>query len=268
MLRWATLISAAIFVPVIVDAILQNEPAPEDVRDRQIRFDIHCRTKDGKLINVEMTMYPDDFEPLRIEFFTCKLHATQDIRGKDKSYSDLRPTYHISILAKRNLANDQRYYHRFQYYDSNAMISLGGCTHIITIELAKADGIIDKDVEEMDTMERWITFLKYCSDQGKREVVNKILKSEEGISMAAETLLTISKDENERARLLNEYRIILDYQSGLAYAKKLGKIESAVNIIKSLKITVTDAMRILELDTEYRDDIVAELRKQSVYFAE
>ena len=41
--------------------------------------------------------------------------------------------------------------------------------------------------------------------------------------MAAETLLAVSKDENERARLLNEYRIILDYQSGLAAAKREGE---------------------------------------------
>ena len=262
----ADFISATIGVSVMVDAILQNEPAPEDIRDRQIRFDIHCRAKDGQLINVEMTMYPDQFEPLRIEFFTCKLHISQDIRGINSDYSNLKPTYHISILAKRNLVNDQHYYHRFGYYDSSVKLSLGGRTHIITIELAKADSITKKNVEDMCTMERWIAFLKYCSDQGKRDMVNKILKSEEGISMAAETLLTISKDENERARLLNEYRIILDYQSGLAYAKKLGKIESAVNAIKSLNITVSEAIRILELDPEYHNDIITELKKQNISF--
>ena len=133
-------------------------------------------------------------------------------------------------------------------------------------------GSADSRVNEMNTLERWVMFLANSSDQGKRKMVNQILKSEEGISMAAETLLTISKDENERARLLNEYRIILDYQSGLSVAaqegKLLGKIESAVSVIKSLNITITDAMNILQLDAKYRDDLVAELKKQNISFNE
>jgi len=275
-----TLISAAINVTVTVEAILQNEPAPEDLRDRQIRFDIHCRAKSGQLINVEMTMYPDQFEPLRIEFFTCKLYTSQDIRGANKTYADLRHTYHISILAKKNLENDQSYFHHFQYYDSVEKIALGGRTHIITIELAKADAVAEKDVVEMSLMERWIFFLKYCTDREKREMVNQILKSEEGISMAAETLLNISTDENERARLLTEYKIILDYQSGMAAARKsgidigkeigkeIGKIESAVDAVKSWKVSVTDAMNVFKLDSKYRDDVIAELKNQGVDFTE
>ena len=94
--------------------------------------------------------------------------------------------------------------------------------------------------------------------------------------MAAETLLAVSKDENERARLLNEYRIILDYQSGLATAKRegeqrgelLGKINSVVNAIKSWNSTVTDAMRVMQLGSEYQDDVIAELKKQNISFTE
>ena len=213
-----TLISASIGVSVAVEAVLQNEPAPEDIRDRQIRFDIHCRTKDGQLINVEMTMFPDHFEPLRIEYFACKLFTSQDIRGTGKTYADLKPTYHISILAKRNLGDDPGFFHHFQYYDRNAKIALGGRSNIITIELAKADAVADKAVDEMSAIERWTMFLKYCADRDKRGMVNQILNLEEGISMAAETLLEVSTDENERARLLTEYKIILDYQSGLAAA--------------------------------------------------
>ena len=98
--------------------------------------------------------------------------------------------------------------------------------------------------------------------------------------MAAETLLAVSKDENECARLLNEYRIILDYQSGLAAAKRegeqigeqrgelLGKINSVVNAIKSWNSTVTDAMRVMQLGSEYRDNVIAELKKQNKSFSE
>lgn len=278
------LISAAIAITVSVETVLQNEPAPEDIHDRQIRFDIHCRTIDGQLINVEMTMYPDQYEPLRIEFFTCKLFTSQDISGSFRKYSDLKPTYHISILAKRNLKDDRSYYHHFQYFDSVEKISLGGRTHIITIELAKADFDANKAVDEMNSMERWSLFMKYSTDRDKREMVNQILKSEEGISMAAETLLTISKDENERTRLLTEYKVILDYQSGLAEAEDIGeqrgmergieigekrginvgKIDSAINAIISLNVSVAEAMRVFKIEPQYRDDLISKLKNQGV----
>ena len=267
-----TLISAAINVDILVETVLQNEPAPEDIRDRQIRFDIHCRTKNGQLINVEMTMYPDQFEPLRIEFYTCKLFTSQDIHGAGKTYADLKHTYHISILAKRNLENDQNYYHHFQYYDNVTKTSLGGRSHIITIELAKAEAVLEKSVDEMSAIERWIMFLKYSADRDKREMVNQILNLEEGISMAAETLLEVSTDENERARLLTEYKIILDYQSGLAAAdlngEKRGKIQSAVNAIKTWNVSVTEAMNVFQLAPEYRNDVITELKNQNITFNE
>ena len=40
--------------------------------------------------------------------------------------------------------------------------------------------------------------------------------------MASEVLMTISRDEEERARLMRDEKIELDYQSGLSYAKKQG----------------------------------------------
>jgi hypothetical protein len=46
---------------------------------------------------------------------------------------------------------------------------------------------------------------------------------EEGIAMASELLLTISKDEAERARLLSEYKYQMDMQSKLVHAKRVGK---------------------------------------------
>ena len=43
--------------------------------------------------------------------------------------------------------------------------------------------------------------------------------------MASEVLISISKDEIERARLLSDYKYQLDIQSKLVYAKREGKLE-------------------------------------------
>jgi hypothetical protein len=41
--------------------------------------------------------------------------------------------------------------------------------------------------------------------------------------MASEVLMTISKDEAERARLLSEYKYQMDMQSKLVHAKRVGE---------------------------------------------
>jgi len=105
-----------------------------------------------------------------------------------------KPTYQIIILAKRCFSNAQHYYHHFKYFDIDAQRELGGMTHIITIELLKTASVIEKDITEMNAMDRWAIFLKCCSEQGQRELVNRIMKSEVYITMAAETLMNISKD--------------------------------------------------------------------------
>ena len=53
--------------------------------------------------------------------------------------------------------------------------------------------------------------------------INEILEREEGIAMASEVLLSISRDEAERARLMSEYKYQLDMQSKLVHAKREGE---------------------------------------------
>ena len=92
-------------------------------------------------------------------------------------------------------------------------------------------------MEEMTTVERWASFLLYTTDKGKRDLVNKILASEEGVAMAGAVLLTISRDEVERARLESEYKFAVDLQSRMVTAKqegeRVGRREVARNLLSS-----------------------------------
>ncbi|GHV89491.1 hypothetical protein AGMMS50267_18510 [Spirochaetia bacterium] len=53
------LVSAIIGRPLSVITIIANEPPIDNLRDRQIRFDIKCKAKDGELVDVEMSLNPD-----------------------------------------------------------------------------------------------------------------------------------------------------------------------------------------------------------------
>jgi hypothetical protein len=54
---------------------------------------------------------------------------------------------------------------------------------------------------------------------------NVFKEQEEGIAMASEVLLSISKDEMERARLMSEYKYELDMQSMFVDGKRQGRAE-------------------------------------------
>jgi predicted transposase/invertase (TIGR01784 family) len=204
------LVSAIIDREVEIITITANEPAVENLRDRQTRFDISCRDRNGELVNVEMSLNPDPFEPVRLEFHAAKLFIGQDIRGSEKTYDDLQRAYQIAILGKERFFSDMDFFHSFEYYDPKRGMSLNGRTRIFTLELSKLEEIVKKPAREMSVQELWAVYFRYLTDNGMRKKINEIIEQEEGIAMASEVLLEISRDEVERARLNSEYKYQLD----------------------------------------------------------
>jgi predicted transposase/invertase (TIGR01784 family) len=222
-LALTNLISALIGKEIIINAIHANEPPVESLEDRQIRFDINCRAKTGEYINVEMSLNPDPFEPVRLEYYTGKLFTSQGIKGIKKSYRDLKQTYQIAILSKNCFFHDKEFFHTFLYYDPIRATSLNGRTRIITLELSKLGEIVEKPTEKMSATELWAFFLQYLTDMSKRSKINEIINQEEGLAMASQVLMKISKDEAERFRLLSEEKYQLDLQSKLVHAERKGE---------------------------------------------
>jgi hypothetical protein len=179
-----------------------------------------------------MSLNPDAFEPVRLEFHAGKLFTGQDIRGRDKTYDDLQETYQIAILVKERFFPDEDFFHGFEYYDPRRRISLGGRSRIVTIELSKVERVIEKPVSAMNGAEQWAVFFRYLTDRTKRQKINELVEQEEGIAMASRELLRISKDEVERARLMSEYKYAVDTQSKIVQAKREGRKE-IVDMLKS-----------------------------------
>jgi hypothetical protein len=107
--------------------------------------------------------------------------------------------------------------------DKKHGVPLGGRTRVITLELSKLEYLVEKPAGEMSAAERWAFYFRYLTDRGKRQKINEIIKHEEGIAMASEVLITISRDEVERARLLSEYKYEVDMQSHIVNAKREGE---------------------------------------------
>jgi predicted transposase/invertase (TIGR01784 family) len=89
--------------------------------------------------------------------------------------------------------------------------------------VSKLDEVVKKPIWDMNTPERWGAFFQYLQDKSKRGMINEIIEYEEGIAMASQVLMTISRDEVERARLISEEKYILDTQSKVVHAKRQGE---------------------------------------------
>ena len=218
-------ISALINREVVVRGINVNELPINNLRDRQIRFDISCRTDKDELVNVEMCLNPAPYEPVRLEFYAGKLFTGQDIRGTGKTYNDLKEAYQITILAREQFFPDEVFLHTFEYYDPEHRVSLNGKSRIITLELSKVEKVVEKPPVKMSVQEQWAVFFRYLLVKGKRKKINRKIEQEEGIAMASEVLISISKDEVERARLLSEEKYELDTQSRIVFAERKGRQE-------------------------------------------
>jgi len=229
------LVSAYIGKNISVETINANEPPIDDLRQRYLRFDIACKTETGETVNVEMSFNPKASELVRLEYYVARLFAGQDAHGKIKEYSDLKETYQIAILAKEKFFQDDDLTHIFIYYDSDNDISLGGKTRIITVELSKTEPVANKPVEEMTDAELWAVFFQYLTDEARRDKIIEIIDREEGIAMATDTLINITQDEIEYARMSTLIKSELDYQSGIVEATRKGYNEANIENARKMK---------------------------------
>ena len=249
----SNLVSALIGRKITVIHIMANEQPINGINDRKIRYDIKCKAENGELINVEMGLHTRAYEPLRMEFYTGRLFSSQEISGKGKTYSDLKETYQISILAKRSFINDDVFLHTFEYYDPEHKISLNGKTRIITLELCKLDSIVEKPTEKMSLVERWAIFFEYLQNEEKHDKIKEIVNQEEGIAMANEVLMKISAEEKERYRLMEEEDEIMTYYSDLEEAIMTGEQKKSLEVARNALAegySIDSIQRITGLDME------------------
>jgi hypothetical protein len=251
----ASLASAFIGRKAQVLAVTPNEPPANSPRDRQIRYDIACKLDGGEQANLEMTLFPRLYEPVRLEYHLARLYVNQDIKGADKTFDDLRRAYQISFFAEESLYPDAELIHRFRYYDKAHELSLGGRTEIITIELRKAAGLLAKKAREMSSEELWAFFFRYGPDAERRGQINEIMAIEEGIAMAGEELLTVSEDERMQAWLMSAEKYDLDRQSEIVDARRGGYKEAETKYQEQIQQVQEQIQQVQEQNRQAQEQI-------------
>ncbi len=224
----------------VVDVVLYpNEPPNGDTDEKAERLDVNCKIDDGSQINLEMQasrlkeFLDGQHRNLKGKsvYYLTDLHSSQPSKGL--RYDQLARTYQITFCSYTVFPNLPSYVNSFSMRHDTTGELLSDAIHVTFVELSKLDDILEKPVSEMTTLDKWSVFFQYASDPNHRETVNKVIESEEVLTVAGNLLMSISQNEVERARFRSRRKFQTDYQSDIATAKAERSIEIARNLLKS-----------------------------------
>jgi len=225
------LISATIRRPV-VDVVVRNSELPiGDIDEKAERLDLNCQTDDDSQIDIEMQasriQEDADGEHRNIKgksiYYLCDLHSSQPSKGV-RRYDRLAQTYQVTFCSYTVFSKLPDYVNSFSMrHDINNEL-LSDAIHVIYVELSKLSEIIKKSVDDMTDLEKWSVFLKYANIPEYRETVNKVIESKEALQMAGNLLMSVSKDEQERAIFRSRRMYQSDRESDIATAEDRGEL--------------------------------------------
>lgn len=228
----------AILKRLVADVVVRNnELPPGDTQEKAERFDVNCRLEDGDQVDLEMqaSRVREDIDSGhrnlkgKSVYYICDLHASQPSKGV-RRYDRLARTYQVTFCSYTVFQNRESYVNSFslRHDEDNELFS--DAIQIIYVELSKLDTILKKSVCDMTDLEKWAVFFRYASEPTCRETVNQVIASKEALQMAGNLLMSVSRDERERAVFRSRRMYETDRMSDLATAEETGARREKINI--------------------------------------
>ncbi|MDR1132938.1 MAG: Rpn family recombination-promoting nuclease/putative transposase, partial [Synergistaceae bacterium] len=202
---------------------------------------VNCRLDDGTQADLEMQasriQEDADGEHKNIKgksiYYLCDLHSSQPSIGL-RRYDRLSQTYQVTFCSYTVFPNRPDYVNSFSMRHDTTNELLSDAIHVIYVELSKLGKIMRKSVDDMTDLEKWALFLQYANIPEYRETVNKVIQSKEALQMAGSLLMSVSKDERERAVYRSRRMYETDMQSNMATAEDRGEQRKAFAIARNL----------------------------------
>ena len=210
----------------VVDVIIHGNEIPTgDIQEKAERFDVNCKTDDGSQVNIEMQASRMEEDrggshknlKARIIYFLCDLHSSQPAKGQQR-YDKLARTYQVTFCSYTIFPQRKEYINLFSMRHETDNELLHDAIQMVIIELSKLENIIKKPVETMTDMEKFSVFFEYADNPVYRDKLNKVIESEEVLTVASNLLMNISRDERERAIFRSRKKYQMDQASNMATA--------------------------------------------------
>lgn len=184
------------YEPQTVDVL--NGEMPKNIeKAKDIRLDLLCKMKDGDIINIEIQTCPcNDNLMNRSLYYASRMVSSIDLKGVH--YDGLPKVYHVMFTNFQLFKSENKYLQRFILRnDVNEVMT--DCLQFVFIQMSLFD-IGKKKINNLSDIEKWIIFLRDSDDKNKRDLLNGVMASDEGIREAGEILMSISKETREWAR--------------------------------------------------------------------
>jgi predicted transposase/invertase (TIGR01784 family) len=235
------LIAGIIGRNVVDVAVRHNELPISDTREKGERFDVNTKIDDGSQVNLEMqaSRMEEDLGgehknlKARSVYYLTDLHSSQPGLGQ-RRYDRLARTYQVTFCSYTVFPKRKEYVNSFSMRHDVDNELLTDAVQTVIVELSKLEDIIKKPIEAMTDLEKFSIFFEYADNPTYRETVNKVIESEEVLTLATNVLMTISQDEHERARILSRKKFQMDHASDIATAEDRGERTKAFEIARNL----------------------------------
>ena len=197
----------------------------QHIGDKFCRLDIKAKTDKGEIINVEIQVRDEYNMVQRTLYYWSKIYSDQ--LGESENYKNLARTVCINILNFKLLDND-RYHNTYRLKEITTNEELTDIEEIHFIELPKSKEIKSEEVNNIDSLLKWIEFIK----EPESETVRILELTDETIRKAKTQLYKLSLDK----KTIEQYRIrekaLYDEISALENSREKGRKEGLQEGVK------------------------------------
>ena len=187
-------LSAAIGREVVNVTVIENEKSKDYDEQRGIDYDINCEFSDGNHAQVEMQGYERKYNyGNRAEYYAARIISSTIEVGNE--WSEVPQVYQISVLNFKYDKSNENPTHHYVMCDLKDNAKLSDRLNIIFLELPKLPEIkTPEEAKNLPTLLKWCKFLQEADNPDRQDLIDELVKNEEGIMSAEATLKGISMD--------------------------------------------------------------------------
>jgi len=202
---------------------------PEYKGDKLGVIDVKLRTKNGRVIHIEIQLKVTSEMRERVIFTDAKLITEQ--LGSGDEYEKINQVISIVITNEALIKDNSLYHHRFTFYDSDANIEFSDIIEIHTLELSKLPEGVDGTL-----LYDWAKFI----DAETEEELNMVAERNPEVQKAVVRLEVLSGDERARYIAEMEEKAWRDMQSHKKDARREGLAEGEIREREKWQSVVAD----------------------------
>ena len=212
----------------------KNEHLGPSEWDRNVVFDIFCKTENGDRIIIEMQKFFQTHFKERSLYYSTFAIQEQAVKGKwDFSLCPVYCIYLLDFVLKNEAIDPNNYLHKIKLIDAETGRVFNDKLNFVFIEIPKFNKKLDELETERDKWMYLLTNLEFL-ERLPEELQSKIFRKVMGIAELVKLQKTDRQAYEESLKKHRDLKNVLDTQERLGFEKGIEKgIEkTAINLFK------------------------------------